>query len=173
MADTGAPWNIPYVEPTDLVRQYPAADEAQALAIAAGLSAAGNPGIGSNVVQTQTTTNFSTSSTSLTDFTNVEVTITPTSDTSLILVILTVGVTLVSVDGVTREVVIARGSTTISPVSQLTSQGNSGSNRFGPSIMTLDSPATDSPVTYKARVRTTGGTAEFGNASIVAIEVAV
>jgi hypothetical protein len=41
MADTGAPWNIPYVEPTDLVRQYPAADEAQALAVAAGLSAAG------------------------------------------------------------------------------------------------------------------------------------
>jgi hypothetical protein len=41
MADTGAPWNIPYVEPADLVRQYPAADEAQALAIAAGLDAAG------------------------------------------------------------------------------------------------------------------------------------
>ena len=41
MADTGAPWNIPYVEPTDLVRDYPAADEAQALAVAAGLTAAG------------------------------------------------------------------------------------------------------------------------------------
>ena len=41
MADTGAPWNLPYVEPSDLVRDYPAADEAQALAVAAGLSAAG------------------------------------------------------------------------------------------------------------------------------------
>ena len=40
MADTGAPWNIPYVEPSDLVRDYPAADEAQANAIAAALSAA-------------------------------------------------------------------------------------------------------------------------------------
>jgi hypothetical protein len=40
MPDTGAPWNIPYVEPADLVRDYPAADEAQALAIAAGLSSA-------------------------------------------------------------------------------------------------------------------------------------
>jgi len=39
--NTGAPWNIPYVEPSDLVRDYPAADEAQALAIAAGLDAAG------------------------------------------------------------------------------------------------------------------------------------
>jgi hypothetical protein len=41
MPDTGAPWNIPYVEPADLVRDYPAADEAQALAIAAGLDIAG------------------------------------------------------------------------------------------------------------------------------------
>ena len=41
MADTGAPWNIPYVGPTDNPRVFPAADEAQALAIAAGLSAAG------------------------------------------------------------------------------------------------------------------------------------
>ena len=40
MADTGAPHFIPYVEPTDLVREYPAADEAQALAGAAGLTAA-------------------------------------------------------------------------------------------------------------------------------------
>jgi hypothetical protein len=41
MPDTGLPWEIPYIEPSDLVRDYPAADEAQALAIAAGLSAAG------------------------------------------------------------------------------------------------------------------------------------
>jgi len=40
MADTGAPWNIPYVTPTDNPRVFPAADEAQALAIAAGLSSA-------------------------------------------------------------------------------------------------------------------------------------
>ena len=38
MADTGAPWNIPYVEPTDVVRDYPAADEAQALAVAGHLT---------------------------------------------------------------------------------------------------------------------------------------
>jgi len=41
MADTGAPWNIPFVTPTDNPRVFPAADEAQALAIAAGLDAAG------------------------------------------------------------------------------------------------------------------------------------
>jgi hypothetical protein len=40
MPDTGAPFNIPYVSPTSLVRDYPAADEAQALAIASGLTSA-------------------------------------------------------------------------------------------------------------------------------------
>jgi len=40
MADTGAPWFIPYVEPGDLVRDYPAASEALGTAIAAGLSGA-------------------------------------------------------------------------------------------------------------------------------------
>lgn len=41
MPDTGAPWNIPYIEPSDLVRDYPAANEDMADAIAAGLTAAG------------------------------------------------------------------------------------------------------------------------------------
>jgi L-serine deaminase len=41
MPDTGAPWNIPYVDPTDLVRDYPQASEDLADAIADGLSAAG------------------------------------------------------------------------------------------------------------------------------------
>jgi len=40
MPDTGAPWNIPYIAPTDNPRVYPAADEAQALAVAAGLDLA-------------------------------------------------------------------------------------------------------------------------------------
>lgn len=54
MADTGAPWNIPYIEPSDIVRDYPAADEAQALAIAAALS-----GAGFNASTTITATNAS------------------------------------------------------------------------------------------------------------------
>jgi hypothetical protein len=41
MADTGAPWNIPYVEPADIVRDYPTDSEALADAIADGLDAAG------------------------------------------------------------------------------------------------------------------------------------
>jgi hypothetical protein len=41
MPDTGAPWNIPYVEPSDLVRDYPSDSEDLADAIADALDAAG------------------------------------------------------------------------------------------------------------------------------------
>jgi hypothetical protein len=40
MPDTGAPWNIPYAAPADLVRDWPALSEDVAEAIADGLSAA-------------------------------------------------------------------------------------------------------------------------------------
>jgi hypothetical protein len=43
MPDTGAPWNIPYVENADLVRDWPADSLLVANAVAAGLSAAGLP----------------------------------------------------------------------------------------------------------------------------------
>jgi hypothetical protein len=58
MADTGNPWFIPFAEPSDLVRDWPALSSAVGTAVAAGLSAAGNAGIGSNVVQTVKTDTF-------------------------------------------------------------------------------------------------------------------
>jgi hypothetical protein len=86
MPDTGAPWNIPYVEAADLVRDYPAASLALGTAIAAGLSSA------SNVRQIQTvtsTTDFNTSSTSAVDLTGAAVTITPESATNRLLMMFT------------------------------------------------------------------------------------
>ena len=41
MPDTGAPWNIPYAAPADLVRDWPALSEDVAEAVADGLDAAG------------------------------------------------------------------------------------------------------------------------------------
>ena len=41
MPDTGAPWNLPYPSPSDLVRDAPQAFEDLAVATAAGLDAAG------------------------------------------------------------------------------------------------------------------------------------
>jgi hypothetical protein len=40
MADTGNPWFIPFAEPSDLVRDWPALSSAVGTAVAAGLSAA-------------------------------------------------------------------------------------------------------------------------------------
>jgi hypothetical protein len=57
MPDTGAPWNIPYVDPTDLVRDYPQASEDLADAIADGLDAAGGLVAVKSVLFTATQTN--------------------------------------------------------------------------------------------------------------------
>ena len=54
MPDTGPPWNIPYVEDTDLVRDYPQASEDLADAIAAGLDAAGGLVAVKHVLKTNT-----------------------------------------------------------------------------------------------------------------------
>jgi hypothetical protein len=92
MADTGAPWNIPYVEPSDLVRDYPAADEAQALAIAAGLTDAS---LIRQVVSTSKTDTFS-ASVAVGDFsgdvTGLTVSITPQSASNKVLVLVSIGI---------------------------------------------------------------------------------
>jgi hypothetical protein len=54
MADTGAPWNIPYAEPAELVRDWPALSEDVAEAVAAGLSLAGGLVEMKHVVKTNT-----------------------------------------------------------------------------------------------------------------------
>ena len=103
MPDTGPPWNIPYVDPADIVRDYPQASEDLADAIAAGLSAAGNPGIGSNVVQTVKTDVFTTSSTSFVDL--MTLAITPTTNTSKILISWSVNLSNTSGTSGTRGVI--------------------------------------------------------------------
>ena len=74
MPDTGAPWNIPYVEAADLVSDWPADSLALANAIDAGLDAAA--GLVQVVVATDST-DRTTTSTSYVD-SGISVTITPT-----------------------------------------------------------------------------------------------
>ena len=54
MPDTGAPWNIPYVENADLVSDWPADSLLVANAVAAGLSAAGGLVAVKHVLKTDT-----------------------------------------------------------------------------------------------------------------------
>jgi hypothetical protein len=87
MADTGNPWFIPFAEPSDLVRDWPALSSAVGTAVAAGLSAAANAGIGSNVVQAVKTNTFTSTSATFVTVTGLSVTITPSSETSKILLL--------------------------------------------------------------------------------------
>ena len=193
MPDTGAPWNIPYVENADLVSDWPADSLLVANAVAAGLSAADNAGIGSNVVNVIKADVFTTSSSSFVDVTGLTVTITPTTATSKILVI-------VSVSGKSSDVagsgvagfVLVRDSTQIAVgtgavagqfTGQLSGRALAATDTtLNSAAAVLDSPATTSAVVYKVQVRTGAGSIVINQdnglqsssvSTITAIEVAV
>ena len=179
MADTGAPWNIPFVEPTDLVRDYPAADEAQALAVAAGLSAAGNAGIGSNVVTHRRDVAFAFNTGTFIDVPDFSVTILPTSSSSTVFVVWTAGSVFLR-DNRRPEFIILRqiGAGTFEEVFFATSNEVANIDNVGHIAGSfVDNPNTTSAVTYKLQARRLGSnpsTVSHGDttSSITAIEVA-
>jgi hypothetical protein len=173
MPDTGAPWNIPYADPTDLVRDWPALSEDIAEAVAAGLDI----GIGTNVVNHRQSTRVQTTSTSYTAITGFTVSITPSSTSSKVLVVYTIpmGVSI----SAQAEVRLLRGVTALDEWSF-----NIGDAANRPSLNTiaghyLDSPNSATAVTYSFEFKTATGTlSAAGNninwlpAFITAIEVA-
>ena len=168
MADTGAPWNIPFAEPADLVRDWPALSEDVADAVAAGLTAAGNAGIGSNVVQTVKTDTFTTTSASFVDVTGLTATITPSSGTSKVLVSWSVSVGqgsdlqpihLLITDGSNNALIRGDANGDRGRVTAGVHQFPNIRNQHVISGSYLWSPETTSPVTAKVRVtRTNTGT---------------
>jgi hypothetical protein len=174
MADTGAPWNIPYVEPGDLVRDYPAADEAQALAIAAGLTAAPNPGIGSNSVQVIKTDTFTTTSATFTTITGMSATITPTTNTSKILIVVQLSYGMGQsasyghfklTGGNTATYVGAAAGNRIEAVFGGRSTPDERRSLMTGEIVYLDSPGVTSATTYNVQTRIGTGGAVFINRS--------
>jgi hypothetical protein len=162
MSDTGAPWNLPYPLNTDLVRDGAVAIKDLAEATATGLSAAGNAGIGSNVVQTFKTDVFSTASTTFTDLSGLSATITPTSATSKILVI-----SHISFGGPntqTFQAELRRGSTSVgiatTGADPSSAQVSANVNIFASNAfhVFLDSPGVATATTYSWRVKTNSGT---------------
>ena len=173
MPDTGAPWNIPYVAPTDNPRVYPAADEAQALAIAAGLTDAS---LIKQVVQNLKTDTFSTTSTSFVNVTGASVTITPSTNTSKVLVICygvlgqdhtggsprSIHVRLTG--GNSSDFVGAAAGSRAQAIATATSQDLFRGDRTGFSFTAtyLDSPATTSAVTYQLQALVNASTGYVG-----------
>ena len=162
MPDTGAPWNIPYVAGTDLVADWPTDSQTLAEAIADGLDAASKL---KQVVSTTKTDAFAGSSTGWFTLTGLTATITPTSATSTVLAILTVGA--MDASGASRKMIrVTRGGTAIGVGDAAGSRTQTGLfvdfesiNRVQSSSWSfLDSPATTSATTYTAEGYQTGGT---------------
>jgi len=198
VADTGAPWFIPFAEPTDLVRDWPDLSEDVADAVAAGLSAAGNAGIGPNVVQAVKTDTQSSSvgQGATAAVSGLSVAITPSSTSSLVFVMYVVN--LGAGSSVATMVTLRRNTTPIFVADaagsrQRTSSGSYISDFRGQQANTaffVDSPASDTAVTYDLLVSHTLDSTETvlinrgsndsnsnrnvrSASSIIAIEVAV
>jgi hypothetical protein len=195
MPDTGAPWNIPYIAPTDNPRVYPAADEAQALAIAAGLDEA-IIALGPNVVQTAKLDTFSTASSTFVTITGLAVTITPSVATHKVLLVATVNFSdSSSVAGIHFRFTGGNSATFVGDTAGSRTRSATGddggfystNNMLQRTLVYVDSPATTSAVTYGVQMLNTGSSSTFvnrsrddsdvarrtrGASSIVAIEVA-
>jgi hypothetical protein len=135
-------------------------------------AAALTAGIGSNVVQTVKTNTFSTTSTSFTTVTGMSATITPTTNTSRILVIADVVLTGATSNHVHLRLV--RGTTAIYIGDADGSRERGGLNVFSGTganaiygalstparaLTFLDSPATTAARTYSVQIRAGAGTA--------------
>jgi hypothetical protein len=170
MPDTGLPWEIPYLDGTELVRDYPQASEDLAEAVAEALTAA-NVGIGTNVVQTIVSAPISvaTNETAV-DIPGLSVVITPTSATSKILVTFSIG--KIDVDGNRNlGVLLARNGTLIGLGDAAGSRGRASFSGFvtsdnatlGAAFTFLDNPGTTSAITYKLQATSSGATTTFFN----------
>jgi hypothetical protein len=126
-------------------------------------AAAGGGGKVLQVVSTTKTDTFTTSSTSFVDITGLSVSITPTLNTSKIMVFTSLQASGLA-DSNSATTRLMRDSTAIFVGDASSSRGQSsadvrggiGSNRVGSSQapMTLDAPATTSALTYKVQIRT-------------------
>jgi hypothetical protein len=170
VADTGPPWNIPYAEPTDLVRDWPALSEDVAEAVADGLDEAA---IIKQVVSTTKTDTFSTTSTSFASVTGLTANITPSSATNKVLVIATY-VLSASATQIGVQVRLMRDSTAIYVGDSAGSRIQASGARLVENNLTagfditpntnvfLDSPGVATSTTYSLEMRTSSGTGFLG-----------
>jgi hypothetical protein len=122
------------------------------------------------VASTTKTDTFSTSSTSFTDVSGLSVSITPSSTSSLVLVMCTV---TMAMQNFLNALALLRNSTQI----YLGDAAGTRTRAFGATFsgntteynnvtaITLDSPATTSATTYKVQMRVASGTGQIGRSS--------
>jgi hypothetical protein len=144
---------VTYLKDTDLVEVYDGS----------AFEAVSQPGI-LQVVSTTKTDTFSVTSTTFTDVTDFEATITPFSDTSKILVIVEANVGNSTTNNTTMlqlfrgATLIAAGDTAGSRARVFAGMRQADTvSMYNAGINVLDSPATASAVTYKVAMASRGG----------------
>ena len=165
MPDTGAPWNIPYAEPADLVRDWPALSESVGTAVAGGLTKALiTP---SRVI---TTTDFTTTSGTMVDLTGVTVTVTPRDATNRFLLLFSAN-TENSNGGNENFFRFQRDATLL--FEEVEVHLSSSADALPVSMM-FDEEATNTTArTYKVVVRRSANTMTVLNSSFVVVEYSV
>jgi hypothetical protein len=168
MGTTGAPWNIPFADPSDLVRSWPALSEDIAEAVADGLDAA--PRL-KQVQQVVTTTDFTTSSGGLVDLTGVSVTIVPGDATNRIVMMFTANC---SNGAAGNQSVFRFRRDTTDLYEECFFISNSSGGRVAAAMM-LDEVAGDtSSRVYSVRARQNGGnTTTVHNSTLIVMEYSV
>jgi hypothetical protein len=157
------PGGTPYVESSDLVADYPTVS----LALAEHIDTIGGKIL--QILSISKTDVFTTSSTSFVDVTGLDVSITPTSATSKILVLSDIFISNNGLSGLRHTFArIVRDSTAISvgtsvgsrvPVSTAFFATTDARLQMSASTIFLDSPATTSAVVYKVQILAGGNTA--------------
>jgi hypothetical protein len=161
MGTTGAPWNIPFADPSDLVRGWPDLSEDVGEAVAAGLDKS-IIALGPNVVQTVNSSTFSQSLATGAFTSNLlTTTITPSSNTSKILLLVTVHGENARTANAELGFRLRRGSTSIGVggadgsrpqvTSAFTVPGDDAS-LVSMSAMFLDSPGVATAVSYHVQL---------------------
>lgn len=153
MPDTGAPWNIPYVTSSDLVKDWPADSLALANAIDSGLGLAGGL---IQVQQTVKTDTFSTTSSSFVDVTGLTVSITPSSASHRILLMASFSFQGTSGSSFGAQVRFNGGNANTfddDAAGGIFRISTGGLDTAYVTPVYVDSPATTSAVTYAVQIR--------------------
>jgi hypothetical protein len=116
---------------------------------------AANGGIGSNVVSVTKTDSFTTNSMTYVEVTGLNASITPTSDTSKVLVVVSMGASS-SDTAANFYMRIHRGSTALSNQEQVSVRQSAVNQIDSSTTVLLDSPGTGLSVNYNVRIRSTG-----------------
>ena len=160
-SDTGAPWELPYPEDTDLVRDGASDIEALAVAVAAGLSAAS---VIKNVYYAQMTVveSFSSTSAAFVDLTGLSITLTPESEDSKFLVETVVyGSSAITNLRTGMKARILVGSTGLMDVETLYSASDNNEVVVPLIVSVLDAPGVTTSLTYKvAATQAQSGTSQ-------------